>query len=144
MTNFRKSYWRLMYFLNKNNTVVESMTHAGIDLHIAKQKIKGIANIKHVEYEVANVTESQLYRTKMAFSFYLTTEVGYNQTTKVESDLKTTWLNKMKGIYCRNMLCLKCFFFFFFFFTSYGIPNFFFLKIDVYFTWKYLISEIGV
>lgn len=126
MTNFRKSYWRLMYFLKKNNTVVESMTHAGIDLHIARQKIKGIANIKHVEYEVANVTESQLYRTKMAFSFYLTTEVGYNQTTKVEADLKTTWLKKMKGIiYCRIFLCLKCFFFFF---TKYGIPNIFFLN----------------
>ena len=113
MTNFRKSYWRLMYFLKKNNTVVESMTHAGIDLHIAKQKIKGIANIKHVEYEVANVTESQLYRTKMAFSFYLTTEVGYNQTTKVEADLKTTWLKKMNGTYWK---------------ISFGLTSFYLLK----------------
>jgi hypothetical protein len=102
-----------MYFLKKNNTVVESMTHAGIDLHIAKQKIKGIANIKHVEYEVANVTESQLYRTKMAFSFYLTTEVGYNQTTKVEADLKTTWLKKMNGTYWK---------------ISFGLTSFYLLK----------------
>lgn len=95
----RKSYWRLVYFMKKNNSVVESVTHSSIDLNILKQKIKSIVNQRMEHYHITNITESKLYRSKMAFSFYLTKELGFNQTQQVEMYLKSAWLKKLQSMY---------------------------------------------
>ncbi|XP_063430252.1 uncharacterized protein LOC134712531 isoform X2 [Mytilus trossulus] len=78
------------------------MTHTGIDLDILKQKVKGIVNLRKEQYEVANVTESELMRTKLAFSFYLSKEMGYKQKEKFEQDIKASWIKKMKGSLTSN------------------------------------------
>ncbi|XP_052686989.1 uncharacterized protein LOC128166095 isoform X1 [Crassostrea angulata] len=86
------SYWKLNYFLKRSNgSVVESMTHIPLDLDEFSKALTNVTNVKGKPYQVKVVTGT-VVRSRMMFSFHMTTEIGYMHREKFQSSIKAAWI----------------------------------------------------
>lgn len=95
--NYRVSYWKLNYFLKRSNgSVVESMTHIPLNLDEFSKALTNMTNVKGKPYQVKVVTGT-VVRSRMMFSFHMTTEIGYMHREKFQSSIKAAWIRMQPG-----------------------------------------------
>lgn len=94
---YRVSYWKLNYFLKRSNgSVVESMTHKPLDLDEFSKALTNMTNVKGKPYQVKVITGT-VVRSRMMFSFHMTTEIGYMHREKFQSSIKAAWIRMQPG-----------------------------------------------
>lgn len=94
---YRVSYWKLNYFLKRSNgSVVESMTHIPLNLDEFSKALTNVTNVKGKPYQVKVVTGT-VVRSRMMFSFHMTTEIGYMHREKFQSSIKAAWIRMQPG-----------------------------------------------
>lgn len=95
---YRVSYWKLNYFLKRSNgSVIESMTHIPLEVEeFSKVLLTNVTNVNGKPYQVKVVTGT-VVRSRMMFSFHMTTEIGYMHREKFQSSLKAAWIRVQPG-----------------------------------------------
>jgi hypothetical protein len=86
--------------MRTNSTLIESMTHKPIEIMEFSKVLANVTNVKGQPYTVKPIKEVVI-RSRMMFSFYMATEIGYGQQYKFEASLKAAWTRLQPGdIYC--------------------------------------------
>ena len=90
------SYWKLNYFIRNNGTVIEAMTHQPLELEEFSKVLSSVNNVKGKSYKVKDITET-VVRSRMMFSFHMTSEIGYMHKEKFQTSLKAAWSHQQPG-----------------------------------------------
>lgn len=72
------------------------MTHIPLDLDEFSKALTNVTNVKGKPYQVKVITGT-VVRSKMMFSFHMTTEIGYMHREKFQSSIKAAWIRMQPG-----------------------------------------------
>jgi len=96
--DFRKSYWQLIYFLKKNTAVVDAMTHEPLNTTHLQTELTSVNHPRGGTYKLkVGVAETSIMRIRMAFSYFLSGEIGIKDKSMFQSSTKKAWLSMKIG-----------------------------------------------
>lgn len=82
------------------------MTHKPLEIVEFSKVLANVTNVKGQPYTVKSIKEIVI-RSRMMFSFYLKTEIGYGQQEKFEASLKAAWTRLQPGDIYDSLQCLQ-------------------------------------
>ncbi|KAJ8305479.1 hypothetical protein KUTeg_016024 [Tegillarca granosa] len=94
-----KYYWRLTYFMKRNDSIVESMTHIPLNISHMNEHLKTVTNAKGKQYRTLDVSNKLLIRSRLAFKLNLNLHIGYKDKVKFQQSIKETWIKMKPGTY---------------------------------------------
>ncbi|XP_062576750.1 uncharacterized protein LOC134238644 [Saccostrea cucullata] len=102
------SFWKLNYFIRSNGTVIESMTHRSLKVQELSEVLINVTNVKGQPYTVKAIKET-VTRSRMLFSFHMTTEIGYGHKEKFQASLKAAWIRIQPETFKDKEISVKIF-----------------------------------
>ena len=72
------------------------MTHQPLELEEFSKVLSSVNNVKGKSYRVKAITET-VVRSRMMFSFHMTSEIGYMHKEKFQTSLKAVWSRQQPG-----------------------------------------------
>ncbi|XP_061181618.1 uncharacterized protein LOC133190156 [Saccostrea echinata] len=100
------SFWKLSYFMRRNGTLIESLTHKPLDIKELSEVLINVTNIKGQPYTVKAIKET-VTRSRMLFSFHMTTEIGYGHKEKFQTSLKAAWIRLQPEMFKDKEMSVK-------------------------------------
>ncbi|XP_064606597.1 uncharacterized protein LOC135471336 [Liolophura sinensis] len=85
------SYWKLVYYLHVNKTLVESLTSVDINQTLLTQHVSTILRPTGQSYQTVTVEEQSVIRSMFTQAIFLRTEVGLFDINTVSSAIKSYW-----------------------------------------------------